>query len=491
MKKKPINFNSVFSRFSFAVLTIIIIAFSLLVLITTMAVNYYYSRYEDELAYYTLTAKVEIEERYRQFQGSDSDELFWQAEGGVIARTLFELTDSSAAAIIVADGNGQLCYVDPSLSNFASSTVEERYLPSDAEDRMSCQLGRIGLFSEEQYYSSINVYVKGERIATVFVCLPSSNVKQPITAIHILIVVISVGVMSVTFLASYLVSRRITNPLVKMSTAAKAFADGDFSVRVPIVGRDEVAEFAKVFNEMAESLDQFEKMRNDFIANVSHDLRSPMTSIQGFVDGMLSGVIPPEKHEHYLGVVSEETKRLSRLVTTLLEISRIQAGEKKYAMSCFDICELARRILFSCEKRIEDKQLDVRFEFEYDRAYVVADRDAIHQVLYNLVDNAVKFSHEGGKLVVSAQEKNEKILISIYNEGEGLTPEEMKLIFERFYKVDRSRGIDKSGTGLGLYIAKKIIEAHRETLTVDSQYQAYCRFSFTLQKSDKPVDSRL
>ncbi len=480
MKKRKLFFHSVFSRFSFAIISILFVSFVILTIVNSVAINYYYTDLRnDELAYVSLSAKEEIEDSYRRFKWQHSEGSFWDSEGEALAGALSELTDDSAIFIILTDGNGSILYKDPSVSELPTRTVAPEFLSFDESDT-ACERGRLGFLNAEHYYCATHVYVSDEYVSTMFVCLSVSVVKQPVNAIIALIIGVSVTVMGIALLISYVVSRRITHPLAGMSEAAKAFAGGDFSVRVPVVGQDEISEFAMVFNEMADNLENIERTRNDFIANVSHDLRSPMTSIHGFIDGMLNGVIPLEKHEYYLGVVLKETKRLSRLVTTLLDISRIQAGERKFVMSHFDICETARQILFSFESRINEKNLDVQFELDEEHMYVLADHDAIYQVLYNLSDNAVKFSRDGGKLVLSVTEQSDKILVSVYNEGEGISEEDLKFVFDRFYKVDKSRGIDKSGTGLGLYITKKIMEAHKETITVTSEYQRFCRFSFTL-----------
>jgi signal transduction histidine kinase len=218
------------------------------------------------------------------------------------------------------------------------------------------------------------------------------------------------------------------------------------------------------------------------MSDVSHDLRSPMTSISGFIDGIIDGVIPPEKHEYYLRIISDEVKRLSRLVTTLLDLSRIQAGKRKFAMSEFDICEMARQILISFEQKINAKKLDVSFEMDEDRMNVIADRDAIYQVLYNLCDNAVKFSADSGRLSISIRRiKGRKVQIEVFNEGAGVSSEDINYVFERFYKSDKSRGLNKSGAGLGLFISKTIMDAHDQKIWVDSEPGKNCCFSFTLE----------
>jgi signal transduction histidine kinase len=180
--------------------------------------------------------------------------------------------------------------------------------------------------------------------------------------------------------------------------------------------------------------------------------------------------------------VSKEVHRLSRLVSSLLDLSRIQAGDRKFVMKSFDICEMARLILISFEKQIDEKRLEVEFECENDRMQVLADRDAIHQVFYNVCDNAVKFAEDGGKFRISVRRaKGRKVHVSIYNEGQGISPADINYVFERFYKSDKSRGLNKNGTGLGLFISKTIIESHNEQIWVESEYGKNCCFTFSLE----------
>ena len=261
---------------------------------------------------------------------------------------------------------------------------------------------------------------------------------------------------------------------------------GDFDARVRVRGQDEIAELAVAFNNMAQSLAELEEQRSTFLANVSHDLRTPMTSISGFIDGILDGTIPPENRDHYLNIVSVEIKRLSRLVRTLLDLSRIQCGERKFNMVNFDAAEMAMTILFSFEKQIDQKRLNVVFDCE-DKMYVLADSDAIHQVLYNLIDNAVKFSYEGGELRVSLKERDKNVLVEVYNEGKGIPATDLPHVFDRFYKADKSRGLDKTGVGLGLFIVKAILQAHGENITVTSEEEKNCCFSMTLPKGTAPL----
>ncbi|MCQ2455810.1 MAG: HAMP domain-containing histidine kinase [Clostridia bacterium] len=295
-------------------------------------------------------------------------------------------------------------------------------------------------------------------------------------------VMVTIGILVAMLAAVYFTTRRLVAPLREMSSAAKNFAAGRFDVRVPVRGNDEVAKLAGAFNNMAASLESNDEMRRLFLANVSHDLRTPMTTISGFIDGILDGAIPPEKQDYYLGIIASEVRRLSRLVSSLLDITRIQAGERKFTMTSFDICEMCREVLISSEQRIEEKHLDVEFIADEDNMYAIGDTDAIHQIVYNLMDNAIKFSRDGGKYTVRITERSGRIETSVFNEGDGISQDDLPYVFDRFYKSDRSRGLDKTGVGLGLYIAKTIMDQHNGTITAESEYGKWCRFTFSLEK---------
>lgn len=295
------------------------------------------------------------------------------------------------------------------------------------------------------------------------------------------VITTSAWVMAAAVIAVYFITERIIHPLRNMTAAAKKFGKGDFSTRVPVYGNDEVAELSTAFNNMADSLEKLEKMRSSFLASVSHDLRTPMTTIAGFIDGIMSGAIPPEKQDYYLQTISSEIHRLSRLVSQLLDVSRLESGDRKMQFADFDIAEVARIILISFEQKIEEKNLDVEFDAP-DELLVNADKDAIHQVVYNLCHNAIKFAEDGGKFRISISPIDSKhVKLSVFDEGQSISKEEMGLVFERFYKTDSSRGLDKNGVGLGLYICKTIIDAHDEKIGVESTEGVGTTFWFTLK----------
>ncbi len=278
-------------------------------------------------------------------------------------------------------------------------------------------------------------------------------------------------VILITFVLGYIMSRKQTKPIKEMADAVNRFGRGDFSARVKISHRDdEIEELAEAFNAMADSLERSEKSRRDLIANVSHELKTPMTTITGFTDGLLDGTIPKEKQRDYLMVISSETKRLSRLVRSMLDMSQLQnIDPKELDRKSFDILEVICQTLLSLEQKINNRNLDVDAQLPEEPIQVVGDRDAITQVVYNLIDNAAKFATEGTAIVVSLWKEEGRAFVSVENKGETISKEELPLIFDRFHKTDRSRSMDREGVGLGLYIAKTILDSHGDDIYVTSR----------------------
>ena len=287
-------------------------------------------------------------------------------------------------------------------------------------------------------------------------------------------------VLLVTFLVSYLAADRLVRPLRQMAAAVRSFATGDFSARIPVRGQDEVAQLAASLNTMAASLSSEEEMRRSFIANVSHELKTPMTTIAGFVDGILDGTIPDTQRERYLRIVSDEVKRLSRLVRSMLNLSRIDAGQLKLNPVSFDLTETVGNALISFEQRINEKEITIEGLEDCPRMPVCGDYDLLGQVVYNLLDNAVKFTDTKGTIRITMRHADGRIYCAIRNTGMGIAACELPRIFERFYKTDKSRGLDKNGVGLGLYIVQNVIQLHHGEITVRSAEGQYCEFEFWL-----------
>ena len=278
-------------------------------------------------------------------------------------------------------------------------------------------------------------------------------------------------------------TKRMVTPLQQMSAAAKRFAVGDFSYRVNINTNDELADLGYAFNEMADALDKLESSRRSFVANVSHELKTPMTSIAGFIDGILDGTIPKEKEDYYLKIVSDEVRRLSRLVVAMLNMSKIESGDFEMKPKPYNLSDQIIHILLTFEQKIEKKNIEIRGLENLEPHHITADTDMIYQVIYNLFDNAVKFTNDGGYIEINVSDVGDNVQVSIKNSGEGIDASELSRVFERFYKVDKSRSLDAKGAGLGLYIVKTMVEMHGGRIFARSDSKTEAEFVFTLPKS--------
>lgn len=285
----------------------------------------------------------------------------------------------------------------------------------------------------------------------------------------------------ISLLIIFAVAYTIQRPLKSIERAAHEMASGNFDARAKVMDKTEIGKLAVSFNTMCDELQKNELQRSTFVANVSHELRSPMTSIQGMVQGVLDGTVPEDEKEQYLQIVLDETKRLNMLVNDLLEISRIESGKFPLKLEKLDICELLCRVLFTFETRIDDKNIEVEANLPDDKIFVNADHDRIVQVISNLIDNAIKFSPVGGTLKITAVNKDGAACISINNMGEVISPEDLPYIFDRFYKADKAHTRSVKGTGLGLFLVKTIITQHGGEITAESSESAGTTFTFKLR----------
>lgn len=490
-------FKSVFMKYIAAFMLITLVSFVVLTsIIASLVNNYGVSARSETLQYAADSMSMFIEKDFKNSNQKNFGKYLVSSSRDIqlVMNTLNVNLD--ATIIIVTDSDGIVySYGGSENATIADKAVPlegDRYIVSSSViENVALSGGAVytdtmeGFFNSDYVTYAYPIYCGGALAGVVFASTNDLGVDSLVGAVIKTIIMSSLWIMLATLIAVYFISEKIISPIRYMSAAARDFASGKFDARVEVSGNDEVAELANAFNNMASSLQSLEDMRRSFVANVSHELRTPMTTIGGFVDSILEGAVPPEKEGYYLKVVSSEIKRLSRLVTTLLDISKMQAGERKFTMTDFDVCELTRRILISDEQKIDAKNLDVFFECDRDNMIVHADEDAIHQVIYNIVDNALKFVHESGKLGVTITEKDKKIRISVFNEGDGIPKEDLPFVFDRFYKTDKSRSIDKTGVGLGLYIVRTIVEAHGERIWAESEQGSWCRFTFNLPRGNE------
>ncbi len=398
-----------------------------------------------------------------------------------LAPTLTALSESTDTVIFLTDTDGKtlLCTEGSSCVVHSTYRVSSKILRA-ADSGLYTEMGRLErLYKNPEYTVCQPVRTTEGTVGYLFVSATNEELRAFLTEMIKIFLICALMVLLIAFVVTYFVTLKMVRPLREMSAAAKKFGQGDFSTRIRIDSDDEIGQLAMSFNNMAHSLSELESMRRSFIANVSHELKTPMTSIAGFIDGILDGTIGKDQERHYLRIVSDEVKRLSRLVRSMLNLSRIEAGELKVQTTPFNILEIICETVFSFEQSIEQKNLDIR-GLDTDKVMVDADPDLIHQVVYNLVDNAVKFVNNGGYLEFSFNVDGNRTFVGIRNSGEGLSKEEIPRVFDRFYKTDRSRGIDKNGVGLGLYLVRSIINLHGGDIIVKSVKGEYTEFVFSV-----------
>jgi len=318
----------------------------------------------------------------------------------------------------------------------------------------------------------------------VVIHMPMENIRRDADSMlnisyMMLIILLVLSLIILLFFTEY-----VYRPLRRIIAGAEQYALGNMHYPIPVEREDELGYLAASLGYMADTIARAEDDQKKFIANVSHDFRSPLTSIRGFLEAMLDGTIPPDRHEHYLGVVLKETDRLAKLTNGLLTLNNLNTGGMLLQRTDFDINAVIRSVAASFEQTCRTRRISIRLVLTGRILYVNADLEKIQQVLYNLVDNALKFSREDSEITIESTEKGDTIFVSVRDSGIGIPKEDQKLIWDRFYKTDLSRGKDKKGTGLGLSIVREIIRAHEENINLVSTEGVGSTFTFTLRRSD-------
>lgn len=445
-------------------------------------------------AFVSLSYQVIISEK-RETMSRNASEIVRSASAYAVGGNLWDLNlrmsitsvaKTTDTHIFIADADGMVVSCSdmalfcPHIGEGIPSSIIET-VNSTGQLNVISDLG--GFYPDTVYVVGIPITeeASGTVMGYVFVSTNASSMTALWRSFAQIFLFVSFVVLMLSLFLSLISSKRQAKPLNEMAAATRRFAHGEFSARVEPTGRDdEIGQLTADFNAMADSLEKSENLRREFIANISHELKTPMTTITGFTDGILDGTIPPEKERQYLQVISVETKRLSRLVRRMLDISRLSSAvPDESGKDRFDISEVVRRTLLSLEKKITDKGLDVEADLPEKLMMVHGDADSITQVVYNLLDNAIKFSDRNSVISLRVWRKGEKAYVSVKNTGDIIEPEELPLIFDRFHKTDRSRGMDKDGVGLGLYIVKTILNTHGEDIKVRSADRE-TEFVFTL-----------
>lgn len=327
----------------------------------------------------------------------------------------------------------------------------------------------------------------GRAMAALFLHTDMSRINASIRQIWMDVLLYSCMAVLVAFLAVSYTTSRITKPIIDMNATVLRFSKGKFDLRLPAEGQDEVAQLGKSFNLMADELNTLEQARRSFVANISHELRSPLTSMRGFLEAMQDGTILPEETPKYLDIVIKENRRMTGMVNDLLDLARIESGQYVLHLSAFDINELIARTLLTFEARIDAGHIEIDLSFSEDYCYVEADADQIAQILRNLIDNAVKFTPFGGRLAISTEGDKRQVRVRVADSGRGVAAEDAPYLFDRFYKAEKAHTPGaQSGTGLGLSIVKRIIDAHGQNIEVSSVLGKGTAFTFTLKRAEKP-----
>ncbi len=431
----------------------------------------------DKYDFLNMMVKEAVSETASIYEAQDG------ADTEALQHAYSDLSGISGADLILVDKNGAalVCSEAPPCSH------KENNFRQDILDRITEQgfneLGSLDNYYKDDYFiSAYRIELSGETFY-IFGQMPSKSFTSYIVRLVIVLLTVTVVILAFVFLIMYLATKRMLTPVREMTLAAKRFGNGDFKKKIYVAEDNEFGFLANSLNKMAGSLERTEETRKTFISNVSHELKTPMTTIGGFIDGILDGTIPPDKHEHYLKIVSSEVNRLSRLVRSMLNISKYEAGELTINKENFDIIPLIVSTLLNFENRIEEKNIRIH-GLDRNTFIINADDDLIGQVIYNLVENAVKFVNENGCIEFSFSETESASLITIRNSGDGLSRDEISKVFERFYKTDESRGIDPTGVGLGLSIVSSLVKLHDGNITVRSEQGKYTEFELSLRRSD-------
>lgn len=324
------------------------------------------------------------------------------------------------------------------------------------------------------------ITVDNSVIGTLYVFSPTPEILKIKNGFYKVFVTAALIAIFLTTILIYFYSRWFIKPITVLNQASREVAKGNYKEIIKTKSRDEIGDLTDNFNEMTKNLERLENSRRDFIANASHELRSPMTSIKGFIDAILDGVVPEDKTKEYLTVIKSEINRLSLLVTKLLDIAKFESEELQLNKAVFDINSLLRRTIAKFEPSIIDKKLFVHANYQEKVLLVEADEEMIERVCVNLIQNSLKYTSDNGDMYIVTKKKKNKVFVSIIDNGQGINLDEINLIWDRFYKTDTSRGVDKVGVGLGLSIVKKILDAHGEMIAVSSEPNVKTEFTFSL-----------
>ncbi len=433
--------------------------------------------------YETLDQVVGVTQRTAQYLVQQA-ELPKGDELDALSTKLEIIGESAEAYLFFTDNDGRVM-IASSPDKLESLTVPEEMMEKiDASDADYYHVfGTLGGMLDGKSYITVSEMrnENGQPSGYLFLCSSGEQLTQFKQQFWSNFLLSACVMLLCASILTKILMRQLTDPLQKVTDAAQRFGGGDLSVRVEgVEGEGEAADLARTFNRMADNIQMNDNSRGQFMGNIAHELRTPMTTIKGFVDGILDGTILPDMQNHYLQLVSEETGRLARLIQNMLDLSKLESGEYQVNARMFNIWETLTGVALSAEQRINDGMIDLEGLTMDEKVLVYADPDLIHQVAYNILDNAIKFTPAGGTIKFHVEKLGPEVEISIWNSGQGISPEALPYVFQRFYKEDRSRGLHARGAGLGLNICKVLVNLSGGQIRVESQQGEWCQFVFTL-----------
>lgn len=476
-QKKPRR-RTINSEFFTTIALVLIVTLGLMCGLQTAMSTAYFVRERQTALTAVLDGATAMSQRFAA-QGSIVTKPLDDEKLAENTRSGFELFNTSSGAIVfLADENGN------TLFHTGTEQFGDVPVPADLLDKMDTgedifEKGTLnGIYPRRYYTVGRRIDISGTT-GYLFAATPMDALGHYVGDMFGMFFFSAIVILVVCSVLCFALSRHITRPIEQISQAARRLGSGDFTARAPVTGCEELADFATTFNNMAARLQNIDNSRGQFMGNIAHELRTPMTSIKGFIDGMLDGTIPESEYKHYLSIVSQETGRLARLVQNMLDITKLESGEVKGHPRLYNVWDTVTDVVLSDEQRIEDGKIEIE-GLELDHVMVYADPDFVHQVVYNIVDNAIKFTPPGGTIRFDVHPEGNMVRVTIENTGGGIAPEALPFVFERFYKEDRSRGLNARGSGLGLHICKVLVTLSGGEIRAESEEGKWCRFTFTL-----------
>lgn len=468
-------FKSIFGRMFWTYAVILMFVFSSL----AMSLSAIFAQFNERKQIETLASVANILEDWTaaiQFEQTDT------VSARAYSRVLRSWSKFTAADIIIVNRDGEVFEKTHTIKS-----VPQKAMACIENDKPSFFKSDFDGFYDTRVLSvSYPLHYKNTTIGAIIFNKSLPELRRDVFAILLIFIMSSILSLIVSFIIIYFQAKKISKPIIDINKAAQNIAKGDFSGRVKITTRDEVGQLASTFNFMASSIEKSDANKQRFVSDVSHELRTPMTSITGFVEGMLDGTIPDEERNDYLEIVRDESVRLTKLINDMFEMSKIQSGNFEIKIAPFDINDLICSSLISLESKIEEHNVDIDVDFRPEHLTVLGDKDQIKRVLINLIDNAIKFSLLNTQIVIKTSVANGKAHISISNTGNEIKEHDLKHIFDRFYKTDTSRELDRTGAGLGLSFVQNILRLHNQQITARNEkipdINAYLTtFEFTLE----------